>query len=126
MSDIKLGQLAPADAQRDAIHIPVIPVIAGDVLDAGDKVRMHSGRVYRVTPGHASFGVVDPFRTEPARTGERVWVLLPPGSVAVRHNWTHPAFEDPENYYKDPGPDLEYKCDDCPDWGTQPKGTSGW
>jgi hypothetical protein len=94
VSDIKLGQLASEDAQNDAIHVPVAPVITGERLNPGEKVTMSAGKAFRWKGPHAPVhGVVDPWLGEDVPAGERIILLLSPGSVtAIRHDWTHPAF----------------------------------
>lgn len=94
-----IGELASETAQRDAIHIAVAPLVAGeDWLTAGQEVGFIHGstevvrkkdRIY----GMDVIGVVDPFLKEPARKGDRVWVFLLPNTITfLRHHWEHPAF----------------------------------
>lgn len=73
-----LGQLAPAEAKRDAIHVAIIPVIAVRVLRPGEVL---------------GSGIVDPFLKQPVQPGERFYLCLHPGTVtSVRHDWDHPFF----------------------------------
>ncbi len=90
---VRLGQLITGDAARDAIHVAVAPVVAGEDLNPGDRVGIHTdGKVYKeCRVGYT--GVVDPYLPEMVREGERFWLFLKPGSVtSLRHVWTHPAF----------------------------------
>jgi hypothetical protein len=105
MSDTKLGQY-PGDDQlhRDAIHVAVAPVIAGQILSPGEHVGFmgdetdglqHVGRVFD------RIGIIDPFLTEPVMPGQRVYLCLYQQTItSLRHNWTHPAFEGAERKRK--------------------------
>ena len=94
MSDVKIGELLGPDAQRDAIHIAVAPVVAAYDLSPGDHVGLNDhGKAERTaTP----IGIVDPFlRTSTCRVkkGEVFYLFLYPNTVTgMRHHWTHPAF----------------------------------
>ena len=98
--DLKLGEIIEADREvhRDAIHIAVVPVYAGEALHAGAKVRRASNStdtlVYcRSDQEHNSIGVVDPFLIENIKAGDKFWLYLNPGSItSLRHEWTHPDF----------------------------------
>jgi len=93
-----IGQLAPADAQRDAIHVAIAPVIAAERLPHGSAVAWATGQegtaVINVPWDHPNkLGIVDPFRTGFVNAGERFWLFLMPNTVtSLRHEWTHPAF----------------------------------
>jgi hypothetical protein len=88
----KLGQLAPPDARRDAIHIAVAPVEAAETLRPGQKVGLDAwGRAY---VGGQTVGIVDPYFDGLVRPGERFWLCLLPDSITgLRHVWSHPAFK---------------------------------
>ncbi len=90
-----LGETPPDGAARDAVHVAVCPMTAGEDLNPGDHVgfglESRRDRVWKTRVGPA--GVVDPFLTAPVRRGERFWLFLYPGTVtALRHVWTHPSF----------------------------------
>lgn len=78
MSEVKLGELVPADQGRDAVHVAIIPMVAYRTMHPGE---------------HLNNGIVDPFLTRAVRPGERYWLCLYPNTVtSLRHVWTHPAF----------------------------------
>lgn len=85
-------------AERDAIHVAVVPLIAGEMLYRGCPFKLSFG-----TTGSAiecnlenSIGVVSPYLEDyTVVKGKRFWGLLKPGSVTgMRHQWSHPAFEE--------------------------------
>jgi hypothetical protein len=85
-----LGKLIEGDERRDAVHVAVAPVTAGERLSPGQ----HVGFVgERVGVAGRPIGVVDPFPTADVKEGERFWLFLYPGTItSLRHVWTHPAF----------------------------------
>lgn len=99
MSDtLKLGQIIEPGraAERDAIHVAVAPVIAGQNLRPRDKLMFAKGQentVMGAAPHQKSFGIVDPFLEGFVRKGDRFWAWLTPGTItSLRHDWTHPEF----------------------------------
>jgi hypothetical protein len=85
-----LGELAADTARRDAVHVAVAPVVAGENLHPGHHVALKDGRAF--AKGQ-TIGVVDPFLTADVQEGERFWLFLYPNTVtSLRHVWTHPAF----------------------------------
>lgn len=97
-----LGTILDETAARDAIHLAVEPVVAGEELCAGDPVVLRDGLAWR-SGGQRPVGIVDPFlprtiysQMEPPRSvraGERFWlVVLPRTITSLRHVWSHPAF----------------------------------
>lgn len=90
-----LGGLPPEDAARDAAHVAICPMIAGEDLQPGDHVGFGmENRRDRVWKSRVNaVGVVDPFLTAPVPKGGGFWLLLYPGTVtSLRHAWTHPKF----------------------------------
>lgn len=97
-----LGHLPAREQQRDAIHIALAPVIAGDRLDPGTHVILRDGKAYATT-GQNFIGCVDPFLWNAVNVGQTFWLLLNPQSItSLRHEWTHPAFRDQEGHDKTP------------------------
>ena len=93
MSDTlgKLGRVITGTAERDAIHIAVAPVIAGERLSPGFHVCMIGDEAFAA--GRDLVGIVDPFLLVDVEPGQRFWLYLYPGSItSLRHEWTHPAF----------------------------------
>lgn len=92
MSDnIQLGKIIEGDAFRDAIHIAVAPVVAGEYLPVGSHVELDE-RGHAVLGSHP-IGIVDPFLKTSPDKGERFYLCLYPNTVTgMRHMWIHPAF----------------------------------
>lgn len=91
--------LAPPSADlRDAIHVPIISGVAGNTMSSGDHVKY----VPRFNKWYAcdcteSQGICNPFNTAPIRSGELVWVMIPPAVITdLKHVWSHPDFPFPE------------------------------
>lgn len=94
MSDTpKIGHLITEPVGRDAVHVAIAPVTAGERLFAGDHIGfLASGEVGAGANDH--IGIVDPFIIEPVRHGERFYIWLYPGSTTgLRHVYYHPAFK---------------------------------
>lgn len=97
--NLGLGKLITSKQHRDAIHIAVAPVAcAVPRLNPGQAVCFDkagdSTRVRNATKEEA-IGIVDPFLKEVVREGQEFWLWLTPGSItSLRHEWTHPCFED--------------------------------
>lgn len=75
---ISLGTRPEPGAQRDAVHVAIIPLVALRVMRPGERL---------------ANGIVDPFLTEPVQPGERYYLVLYPNTVTgMTHHWEHPAF----------------------------------
>lgn len=97
MSDItKLGVLLDETAQRDAIHIAVAPVVAAQILAAGEHIGLmpdSQEEVAQARKGIRPIGIVDPFLAGYVNVGQRFYMFLYPQTItSLRHHWTHPAF----------------------------------
>jgi hypothetical protein len=95
MSDVKVGELLTEEAHRDAIHIAIAPVIAGEQLNAGDHIGFRKdGKVAEVKSTDL-LGIVDPFLKVSVRPGDKFYMFLYPRTItSLRHEWTHPKFPD--------------------------------
>lgn len=96
MSDIKVGVLLKGAEGRDAIHIAIAPVTAGEALKPGDRCVLQGADT--VVRTHAEgIGIVDPFLGDAVRPGERFYLWLNPYTItSLRHEWVHPSFPQPE------------------------------
>lgn len=125
MSDVKPGTLIEATAQRDAIHVALAPVVAAERLVPSAPIGFVDGSTELVTArAKTIIGIVDPFLKDIVEREQRFWMFLYPNTItSLRHDWTHPGFEEP----KPPQPDkaaserwLRNFCEsvDCPDYDT--------
>lgn len=81
-------------AERDAVHIAIAPIIAGEDLKPGQRVMLREGLAVADSDGQ-SIGVVDPFLKHRVLAGTRVWLFLYPNTItSLRHDWTHPALDE--------------------------------
>lgn len=75
---------------RDAIHLAVEPVVAGQYLRPGDHVTLIDGKAILSGKG---LGIVDPFLERAVAPGEMFWLVVYPRQItSLRHVWEHPAF----------------------------------
>lgn len=87
-----LGTIIDETAGRDAIHLAVEPVMAGEKLYPGSHVRMKDGKA---EAGGETVGIVDPFLKGPVYEGQWFWFVIYPRAItSLRHVWSHPAFAD--------------------------------
>lgn len=87
-----IGRLAGASAKRDAIHIAIAPVIAGENLEPGDHIGIIEGSALK--DAELTIGIVDPFLRKTVDEGERFFIFLYPNTItSLRHVWEHPAFK---------------------------------
>lgn len=88
-----LGTIIDDKQKRDAIHLAVMPVIAGMNLSVGDDIGIVDGLATRLTP--IKLGIVDPFLKEVVKEGEHFWLIIYPRQInSLRHVWSHPGISD--------------------------------
>ena len=86
-----LGYVISEKEARDAIHLAVEPVIAGETLQPGQHIGLTAGKI--ATSSEPHLGIVDPFLVQPVRANERFWLVVYPRQIrSLRHVWEHPAF----------------------------------
>lgn len=89
-----LGMIHFKSEGRDAIHLAVEPVTAGEFLKPGQHICIVDG-VARAgwTKGVCPTGIVDPFLPEDVQEGQRFWLVVYPRMItSLRHVWEHPSF----------------------------------
>jgi hypothetical protein len=92
MSDLKLGQIITTPQNKDAVHVAVAPVKAGELLIPGTRVSLANGVAVQDFEDKA-VGIVDPFLQRSVQVGESFWLFMFPGTTTgLRHEWFHPAF----------------------------------
>lgn len=88
---IELGKLCPVDAERDAIHIAIAPVIAGDTFNPGTHIGFLDDGT--VGPTKNTIGIADPFLKQTIIRNQRIYLCLYPNTVVrLRHDWHHFSF----------------------------------
>lgn len=94
METPKIGAVLTEPAFRDAIHVPVCPVVVGREYAPGEHVclaRKKTGdvMVYCLDSVGLPNAVIDPFLTEPVKPGQTCYVFVRPGVItSLRHAWT--------------------------------------
>lgn len=112
MKPIEIGSLATEKAgKKDAIHVPVVAVVARELLAPGEAVVIQDNYANKAVVGEST-GIVDPFLKEDVQTGGRFWLFLQPGSVEdLRHEWSTPTF--PDNKKELTQDDVDWLEDSC-------------
>lgn len=87
-----LGMIIGPEQKRDAIHLAVEPVQAGEKLYPGQDINLVNGLAMKAVISEG-LGIVDPFLKHAVLAGERFWLVVYPRQIhSLRHVWTHPAF----------------------------------
>ena len=102
-----LGTLIDGNQKRDAIHLAVEPIIAGEILYPGQDIGIgEDGLAYaslEVCTNKKHLGIVDPFLKSSSavichkfiETGQRFWMIIYPRKItSLRHVWEHPDIPD--------------------------------
>ena len=98
-----LGMIHYKPEKRDAIHLAVEPVKAGQDLNPAQRIGIIDGFAYatdstyfgeddrlKVVPYH---GIVDPFLQTAVQPGQSFWFVMKPREVrSLRHVWHHEDF----------------------------------
>lgn len=80
--------------ERDAIHLAVEPIIAGESILPGSNIGISNGKAYYSGDGIKALGIADPFLQTTINPGERFWLIVYPRQItSLRHVWEHPDFE---------------------------------
>lgn len=94
-----LGLIHFREESRDAIHLGVEPVVAGEDLTVGSNIGIgFDGKAYATDfrPEIKPVGIVDPFLQDKVEKGQGFWLVVYPRQItSLRHCWEHPDF--PEN-----------------------------
>lgn len=92
----KLGKLLQGGEERDAIHIAIAPITAGDYLSPGQHVGIGENNV--AVPWGTKIGIVDPFLKGSINKGQKFYLFLYPNTItSLRHEWKHPDLPKEEN-----------------------------
>jgi hypothetical protein len=89
-----LGMIHTREEKRDAIHLAVLPAIAGRALRRAMDVGLRQdGKADYV--GTDYIGIVDPFLPGEVEEGQSFWLVIYPRVISsLRHVWTHPEIPD--------------------------------
>lgn len=88
-----LGTIIGAGEARDAIHLAVEPVMAGQRLLPGQDIGLVDGKAFTAKNCPKALGIVDPFIVGQVEEGERFWLVVYPRQIkSLRHVWEHPDF----------------------------------
>lgn len=97
-----LGTIIDETCGRDAIHLAVENVKAGEQLFPGQPVALSDGTA---SAKGKHVGIVDPFLKGIVYPGQRFWLVVFPRQItSLRHVWEHPDFPladaslDPQRY----------------------------
>lgn len=98
---LKLGNLVSPEnyGKRDAVHVAVAAVEAGENLKPGNHVGLSADGKAVIKAG---IGIVDPFLKVNVKKGDKFWLYLYPGSItSLEHKWSHPAFSEKKEFKPD-------------------------
>lgn len=91
-----LGTIIDSTQKRDAIHLAVEPVIAGDDISPGQDIGLIGGRA--TWKAKKKLGIADPFVKGKILAGQMFWLIVYPRQItSLRHVWEHPDFSSLED-----------------------------
>lgn len=79
----EVGQKIDSSAERDAIHVAIAPVVAGESLNPGQSICLQDdgfGHQVAVSANYHNLeriGVVDPFLEKTLKAGDKFYMFLP-------------------------------------------------
>lgn len=90
-----LGTIIGPNEKRDAIHLAVIPAVAGQYLPPNSHVALVDGMALQRSKETGAIGIVDPFLPCAVDKGQHFWLVIYPRVItSLRHVWTHPELPD--------------------------------
>lgn len=90
-----IGKIIEGPAEKDAIHVAVAPVHAAFELYPGQHIGINTDGNAIPAELREGIGIADPFLKTKILPGDRFWLFLYPGSItSLRHQWSHPAFDE--------------------------------
>jgi hypothetical protein len=95
----RLGRIITGEADRDAVHIAVVPLIAHTTLKPGEHIAVSTAdKGVAQTPGTPMatdpVGIVDPFLRADVKPNQQFFAYLYPGTViSLRHHYRHPVLD---------------------------------
>lgn len=88
-----LGMIHFKPEYRDAIHLAVEPVVAGEDLMPSQHVGLNEHNKGCSIGCKKLLGIVDPFLPRPVKKGESFWLVMFPRQVtSLRHVWESEDF----------------------------------
>lgn len=95
-----LGTIHTREEHRDAIHLGVEPVIAGEDIAVGANIGIGKDGFAYATDYRTDIkavGIADPFLVNRIQKGESFWLVVYPRKItSLRHVWTHDDFDSEE------------------------------
>ncbi|AFC21951.1 hypothetical protein GAP32_492 [Cronobacter phage vB_CsaM_GAP32] len=95
-----LGMIHWQEEKRDAIHLGVEPVVAGEDIAVGANIGIDKDGFAYATDYRTDIkpvGISDPFLKERIQKGESFWLVVYPRQItSLRHCWEHPDFDNTE------------------------------
>ena len=113
--EVKLGEIITQSvARKDAVHVAVAPVVAGEELSPGEHIGLRDDGA-ATSDASECIGIVDPFLSHGPRRGQKFWMFLYPKTVQnLRHDWDHPAIDNrPEPEIDSSDDEAEWNCRGC-------------
>lgn len=92
--EVILGQIITSQENKDAIHIAVVPAVAGEELDPGQHVGFMYDDPAKMGSSTEFLGIVDPFLKTSVKKDQKFWLMIYPQTITgLRHEWSHPVFD---------------------------------